>query len=117
MRRNYPRKALRGGIQKSNVQEILSSFGNKYPQNGSKNGAERGWDNPTKGLLWIHQPRGPCVCDQPLYINVQRFRGGLVFKAHRLCVSLNSRLESDKEEEGALGGVRAPARFALRVEG
>jgi len=24
---------------------------------------------------------------------------GLVFKAHRLCVSLNSRLESNKEEE------------------
>jgi len=35
---------------------------------------------------------------------VQRFRGGLVFKAHRHCVSLNSRLESNKEEEG----VRAP---------
>ena len=32
--------------------------------------------------------------------NVQRFRGGLVFKAHRLCVSLNSRLESNKEGEG-----------------
>ena len=31
--------------------------------------------------------------------NVQRFRGGLVFKAYRLCVSLNSRLESNKEEE------------------
>ena len=31
--------------------------------------------------------------------NVQRFRGGLVFKAHRLSVSLNSRLESNKEEE------------------
>ena len=31
--------------------------------------------------------------------HVQRFRGGLVFKAHRLCVSLNSRLESNKEEE------------------
>ena len=31
--------------------------------------------------------------------NVQRFRGGLVFKARRLCVSLNSRLESNKEEE------------------
>ena len=31
---------------------------------------------------------------------MQRFRGGLVFKAHRLCVSLNSRLESNKEEEG-----------------
>ena len=43
-----PRKALRVGIQKS----ILSTFGNKGPQNGSTNGAERGWDNPTKGLLW-----------------------------------------------------------------
>jgi len=31
--------------------------------------------------------------------NVRRFRGGLAFKAHRLCVSLNSRLESNKEEE------------------
>ena len=27
------------------------------------------------------------------------FRGGLVFKAHRLFLSLNSRLESNKEEE------------------
>jgi len=25
--------------------------------------------------------------------------GGLLFKAHRLCVSLNSRIESNKEEE------------------
>jgi len=32
--------------------------------------------------------------------NVKRFRGGLVFKTLRLCVSLNSRLESNKEEEG-----------------
>ena len=32
--------------------------------------------------------------------NVQRFRGGLVFKAHRLCVSLNSMLASNKDEEG-----------------
>ena len=31
--------------------------------------------------------------------NVQRFRGGLVFQAHRLCVSLNSRLESNEENE------------------
>jgi len=30
---------------------------------------------------------------------VARFRGGLVFKSHRLCVSLDSRLESNKEEE------------------
>jgi len=33
---------------------------------------------------------------------VQRFRGGLVFKAHRLCVSLNSRLESDKKKSSDL---------------
>ena len=39
------------------------------------------------------------ISEQLLHINVQRFRGGLVFKAHRLCVSLNSRLESNKEEE------------------
>ena len=36
---------------------------------------------------------------QLLHRNVQQFRGGLVFKAHRLCVSLNSRLESNKEEK------------------
>jgi len=36
--------------------------------------------------------------------NVQRLRGGLVFKAHRLSVSLNSRLESN-QEEGDLRGV------------
>jgi len=29
----------------------------------------------------------------------KRFRGGLIFKAHRLCVSHNSRLESNKERE------------------
>ena len=34
-----------------------------------------------------------------MHRNVQRFRGGLVFNADRLCVSLNSRLESNKEEE------------------
>ena len=31
--------------------------------------------------------------------NVQRYRGGLVFKAHRLRVTLNFRLESNNEEE------------------
>jgi len=41
----------------------------------------------------------PRVMGRLLHRNVQRFRGGLVFKAHRLCVSLNSRLESNKEEE------------------
>ena len=38
------------------------------------------------------------VSELLLYRNVQRFRGGLVFKAHRRCVSLNSRLERNKEE-------------------
>ena len=37
---------------------------------------------------------------QQLHRNVQRFRGGPVFKAHRRCVSLNSRLESNKERRG-----------------
>jgi len=37
---------------------------------------------------------------------VQRFRGGLVFKAHRLSVSLNSRLESNKEESRRPADVR-----------
>ena len=31
--------------------------------------------------------------------DVQQFRGGLVFKAHRLCASRNSRLESNEEEK------------------
>jgi len=39
-----------------------------------------------------------------LHRNVQRFRGGPVFKAHRLCVSLNSRLESNKA--GAIDAAR-----------
>ena len=34
-----------------------------------------------------------------LHRYVHRFRGGLVVKSHRPCVSLNSRLESNKEEE------------------
>ena len=45
-------------------------------------------------LRGVRQQR--CVL---IIINVQRFRGGLVYKAHRLCVSLNSGLESNKEEE------------------
>ena len=38
---------------------------------------------------------------------MQRFRGGLVFKAHRLGVSLNSRHGSNKEEERSIPGARA----------
>jgi len=43
-------------------------------------------------------------------LHVQRFRGGLVFKAHRLRVSLNSRLESNKEEEGLRFGLEVQSR-------
>ena len=45
---------------------------------------------------------------------VQRFRGGLVFKAHTLCVSLNSRLQSNKEEEE--GCQTRPQRARMRGE-
>ena len=47
-----------------------------------------------------------------------RFRGGPVFKAHRLCVSLNSRLKSNKEEEEEKGGgfsVQGAGRDALML--
>ena len=45
-----------------------------------------------------------------------RFRGGLVFKAHILCVSLNSRLESNKEEKKKKKG-RSPVCIRLRLLG
>ena len=35
-------------------------------------------------------------------VRKKRFRGGIVLKAHKLCVSLDSRLESNKEEAGNL---------------
>ena len=41
------------GVFKNQFPSGLSTFDNNFPQNGSKNGAERGWDNPTKGLLWV----------------------------------------------------------------
>jgi len=40
---------------------------------------------------------------------MKRFRGGLVFQAHRLCVSLNSRLESNKEEEEGMARRTRPS--------
>ena len=50
------------------------------------------------------------VREQLLHINVQRFRGGLVFKAHRLCTSLKSRIERKRRmtsgEVVIVGGVR-----------
>ena len=50
-RGDHPHKALRGAISKVNFSEVCQLL-TKIPQNGSKNEAERGWDNPTKGLLW-----------------------------------------------------------------
>jgi len=44
-------------------------------------------------------PRDLAAMSAEVSRNVQRFRGGLVVQAHRLCVSLNSRLERNKEEE------------------
>ena len=48
--------------------------------------------------------------DDVLDSGVQRFRGGLVVKAHRLCVSLNYRLESNKEEQNPASVALAPPR-------
>ena len=48
----------------------MSTFDNNFPQNCSNNGAERGCDNPTKGLLWWagrDQDSGAfmvCVCER-----------------------------------------------------
>ena len=39
------------------------------------------------------------IQEQLLHRNVQRFRGELVFKADRLCVSLSSRLERNTEDK------------------
>ena len=56
---------------------------------------------------------------------MQRFPGGLVFKARRLCASLNSRLESNKDEEdgartrlagGGVPGERRPEPRDPRAE-
>ena len=45
------------------------------------------------------------MCD--IRSTVEGFRGGLVLEVQRLCVSLNSRLESDNEEDsGGRSGVR-----------
>ena len=57
------------------------------------------------GATWTRSERG----EGPA-ANIQWFRGGLVVKAHRLCVSLNSRLESNKEEEDTDERVRRECR-------
>ena len=57
---------------------------------------ERGTERRQPARLTINGSRGN---EQLLRRNVKRFRGGLVFEGHRLCVSLDSRLGSNKEEE------------------
>jgi len=61
--------------------------------------------------LRVRERESVCECvsetRQLLHRNVQRFRGGLVVKAHRLCVSLTSKLESNNEEEEVKGLLQA----------
>jgi len=52
------------------------------------------YDEKNRNLLVV-----ACWLGSGTSSNVQRFRGGLVFKAHRLCVSLNPRLEINTEEK------------------
>ena len=65
----------------------------------------RGWSISESPLIHICQPSTNQVAS--LQINVQQFRGGIVLKAHRLCASLNSRLESNKEEGEKVKGLRS----------
>ena len=46
---------------------------------------------------------------------MQRFRGGLVFKANRLCVSLNYRLESNTEEKKKFDGLDVRQRLDMHL--
>ena len=64
----------------------------------------------------MNQDPNCTMCLQLLSRNVERSRRGLVFKAPILVVSLNSRLESNKEEEknvpvAGFAGFRNPAVF------
>ena len=56
---------------------------------------------------------GQAFLEQLVQRNAQRFRCGLVFEARRLCVSLNSRLETDLEEKEAAEAFRAAHPAAL----
>ena len=62
----------------------------------------------------VNLSSGRCYKTGLLHRNVQRFRGGLVFKAHRL-LSLNSRLESNNEEEEARGSLTFPLKDCKKV--
>ena len=60
--------------------------------------------------------RSTADLEELLRRNVKRFRGGLVFKAHTLCVSLNSRLErviKDLEHATDVEGVEVVVEVLL----
>ena len=59
-------------------------------------GRERGGGGGGEGGYFTLEAKVPA---QLLHRNMQRFRGRLVLKAHGLCVSFKTRLESEKEEE------------------
>ena len=50
-----------------------------------------------KAGFLVPKNRTPLSMGRQREAHVKRFRGGLVFKAHRRCVLLNSRRESNKE--------------------
>jgi len=85
---------------------------------------ERGTPVGTYGRRWRRTVASSRtrVLTRLLHRSVQRFRGGLVFKAHILCVSLNSRLESNQEEEKkirarSLSGRTSPFIVTSRYRG
>ena len=62
------------------------------------------WHLPTDACLPVHCPARESTGRNGRHllgfgVEGLGFSGGLAFKAHRLCVSLHSRLESNKEEE------------------
>ena len=65
---------------------------------------DRGWvlDLRLREQEGLEEARGRVRVEQSQF--GERFRGGLVSKAHRLCVSLNSRRESNKEADESPGG-------------
>ena len=91
---------FRGGLVFKALRLLyLSTLGLRVIQRKKKWGSETLAFHASPSPNPIVTPSRTAQRSQLLHTNVQRFRGGLVFKAHRLCVSLNCRLESNREEE------------------
>ena len=80
-------KALLWGIWKVNFQEILASFGDRYPQNDSKNEQTA----PRTSMGHLHEgpraePLGHVLSRENYHFTEMSSdsRRGLVFEAHRL---------------------------------